>query len=220
MTYSLTSLLHDAQEYHEQHVDKLNPMNYIEKLILSHAIDSEEDAKVLFDQMMQNSHFFDTENMPPQWSIRSYSSAMEALEHFFNDKDMKEKMVAEYGDTFVKELMSFLVDKKKHYMKVSKKKARDEKKRVENVPNVESDQDDVLDIDISKLQEDDDSFEKPHAPVVSSVPNEVKPVNDIRTHVQKLSWIISKCVEIEGDEFKKLVYDLMLKEVNAISELI
>lgn len=124
---TLRSLLKAAKRVRPSLPATLNPVNSLTKLMTSHKLDATAPALSFLQSMAApDTAFFATENMPPNWSVRSYGTAVEAITAVLQHDAKLRKRLADDVDPLIAQLQA----KKRHFMAQAKKATRDRQKRV------------------------------------------------------------------------------------------
>lgn len=226
---TIQDLIDVAVKVKDQLASSLNPVNYLEKLLDSHEFkNKQQDATdFLYQLSIHTDDFFSEKNMPAQWSHRTYSSSMEALSHVLQDPSLKSKLVVKMGDDEYASLMEVITTKKRFYMNEVKKESRKKKKddfveenaSVEEVSNPPA----ASQLVASEIQDFNTANQGGTGNATPSDKNdggdEGKDGKKLKKHVHHLKYLLERYADIETDPFKRLILELVQKEVHSISTL-
>lgn len=203
-----------------------NPHVQFEKLLKSHRYtDTSRDATEIFFYMLNDpDDFFKAENMPSDWSIRTYSSSMENMMFIVQNEEIKQILTAAMADDYDK-LVDIIIARKKKYMNESKKEARIKKKpekdngvqQPRSLAPLNTSPETPYELDTPTH---DTSPETPHELDTSleqpQEPFKEQSLNFAKHHVSNAIWILEKYYESETDDFKQIILDLVLTELRSI----
>jgi hypothetical protein len=215
---NLWELLAHAQSL--KGIQQTSVHTHLEKLLKSHDYtDNNRDASEFFTYVVQDPNdFFAAENMPKEWSKRTYSSSMESLEHLVKHEEVKKVLSFIMEDEYEK-LIKVIIARKKQYMNESKKEKRllnkqqppPKQPKDDTPPNTPASSDDSSDSpDVSGSPDTPDQSPKPE--------QESEKNNNCHGSIDKAIWMLERYIESEKDEFKLIILDLInheLKQVQA-----
>jgi hypothetical protein len=121
----IQKLLEEAGRVKDTLPPSLNPVNIIEKLTASHGIRPEQDAVTFFELLITDTdHFFQPENMPHNWSVRSFSSSMESLLKLLEDDAISRMLKKDMGEEAFANVTNTILTRKRMYMNEARKESR------------------------------------------------------------------------------------------------
>lgn len=168
----------------------LNHANYLLKLLESHHISTDSDISILLNAIQQDD-FFESDNMPRSWSIRTYVSALAVLDDIFNNPSV----LSSHPD--IPKVLSLVNEKKKYYQREYKKGRRAQKEEAHQI---------VLDDDTSTMSE------------VQVVDDDLVSKKKVTASISYAISLIEKYMRHEPDEFKKAFLEVVCENLQHITD--
>ena len=109
----------------------LNPVQHFRKLVDSHELTDENDVRDFFELLYFSQEFFQKENMPEEWSLRTYAAAISTLEDIIKFPEVQN--IFKDMDFVTDSLITLLEKQRKNFNSAYKRQQRQKNKNTTKI---------------------------------------------------------------------------------------
>lgn len=213
--------LNELSELSGEVVGAISPRTHLLKLLrILEFNDMTQPASELFFYMLNDQDaFFGKIN--DHWSTRTISAAMESLKAILNKETVKTSLISEIGVEQYNKIVSFVDTKRKSYMNDTKKQARNMMKHkqptiIESAKNSSN----SVHVETVTNHETLSIGNEGVIKIMDTINSDTFDVHVLHEHVHKAAVILGKYIDGEKDDIKRIVLDLIHKELQAVLTII